>query len=41
MLKGCVYFIYARLLSLKETTCETRKNVFYFTLKALLVLEKI
>ena len=27
--------------SLKESTCETRKNVFYFTLKALFVLEII
>ena len=24
---------------LKESTCETRKNAFYFTSKALLVLE--
>ena len=28
-------------LSLKENSCETRKNVFYFTSKALFVLEKI
>ena len=27
--------------SLNESTCQTRKNVFYFTLKALFVLEKI
>ena len=42
-----VYYIFVRyifaslLLSLKESTCQTRKNVFYFTLKALFVLEKI
>ena len=28
-------------LSLKESTCETRKNVFYFTSKGLFFLEKI
>ena len=28
-------------LSLKESTCETRKNVFYLTSKALFVLDKI
>ena len=28
-------------LSLKKSTCETRKNIFYFTSKALFVLEKI
>ena len=28
-------------LSLKESTCETRKNVFYFTSKAFFVFEKI
>ena len=28
-------------LSLNESTCQTRKNVFYFTSKALFVLEKI
>ena len=28
-------------LILKESTCETRKNVFYFTSKALSDLEKI
>ena len=38
--KGCVRYIFAILfLSLKESTCETRKNVFYFTLKALFILE--
>ena len=29
------------LLSLNETTCQTRKNVFYFTSKAFVVLAKI
>ena len=28
-------------LSLKERTCQTKKNAFYFTSKALLILEKI
>ena len=37
ILKGLlVYFV-----SLKDTTCETRKNVFYFTLKALSLPEII
>ena len=37
--KGCVRYIFASLfLSLKESTCETRKNVFNFTLKALFVV---
>ena len=40
--KGCVHYIFASLfLSLKESTCQTRKNIFYFTSKALFVLEKI
>ena len=40
--KGFVCYIFASLfLSLKESTCETKKNVFYFTSKALFVLEKI
>ena len=30
-----------RFLSLKETTCETRKNVSYFTSNALFVIKKI
>ena len=34
-------FLQACFLSPKETTCETRKNVFYFTSKALFVLKKI
>ena len=41
-LKGCVRYIFACLfLSLNESPCQTRKNVFYFTSKALFVLEKI
>ena len=40
--KGCLcYILLVCFLSLKESTCETRKNVFYFTSKALFVLEKI
>ena len=40
--KGSVCYIFATLfLSLNESTCQTRKNVFYFTSKALFVLEKI
>ena len=40
--KGCVrYILQVCFLSLKESTCETRKNVFYFTSRALFVLEKI
>ena len=39
--KGCVCYIFAILfLSLKQSTCETRKNVFYFTLKALFFFKK-
>ena len=34
-IKGCVGYIFA---SLKESFYETRKNVFYFTSKALLFL---
>ena len=34
-------FLPACFLCLKENTCETRKNVFYFTSKALIVLEII
>ena len=41
-LKVCVCYIFPSLfLSLSERTCQTRKNVFYFTSKALFVLEKI
>ena len=40
--KGCVRYIFAGLfLSLNDSACQTRKNVFYFTSKALLVLEKM
>ena len=36
-LKGCVRYIFASLfLSLNESTCQTGKNVFYLTSKALL-----
>ena len=42
LFKGCVRYILASLfVSLKENTRKTRKNVFYFTLKTLSVLEKI
>ena len=34
-------FVLVCFLSLNESTCQTRKNVFYFTSKALFVLEKI
>ena len=34
-------FLLVCFLSLNESTCQTRKNVFYFTSKALSVLEKI
>ena len=34
-------FLLVCFSSLKESTCETRKNVFCFTSKALFVLEKI
>ena len=34
-------FLLVYLLSLKESTWETRKNVFYFTSNALFILEKI
>ena len=36
-----IAFLLVCFLSLKESTCETKKNVFYFTSKALFVLEKI
>ena len=32
-------FLLVCFVSLKDSTCETRKNVFYFTLKALFILE--
>ena len=34
-------FVLVCFLSLNESTCQTRKNVIYFTSKALFVLEKI
>ena len=42
-LKGCVRYIFASLffMSKRESTCETRKNAFYFTSKALFVFEII
>ena len=33
-------FLRVCFLTLKESTCETKKTVFYFTSKALFVLEK-
>ena len=40
VIKGCIRYILLALC-LKESTCETRKNVFYFTFKALFVIEMI
>ena len=38
---GCVRYIFASFFSfLNGSTCQIRKNVFYFTSKALSVLEK-
>ena len=34
-------FLLVCFLSLSESTCQTRKKIFYFTSKVLLVLEKI
>ena len=34
-------FLLVCVLSLNESTCQTRKNVFYFTSKALFILKKI
>ena len=40
--KGCVHYIFANLFSsLSESTCQTKKNAFYFTSKDLFILEKI
>ena len=40
--KGCVrYILLVCFVCLKESTCGTRKNVFYFNSKALFVLEII
>ena len=42
VLTGCVRYIFDSLfVCVKESTCETRKNVFYFTSKALFILEII
>ena len=45
LLKICLEVVSATFLlvflSLKESTCETRKNLFYSNLKAFFVLEKI
>ena len=41
-INGCVFYSFASLLlDLNENTCQTKENVFYFTSKALFVLEKI
>ena len=34
-------FLLVCFLSVNESTCQTRKNAFYFTSKALFILEKI
>ena len=40
--KGCARYIFASLfLGLNESTCQMKKNVFYFVSKSLFVLEKI
>ena len=41
-IKACVRYIFPGLfLSLNKSICQTRKNAFYFTSKALFILEKI
>ena len=45
-LKGFVHYIFASLFFMsirakKESNCETKGNVFYFTSKVLFALEKI
>ena len=41
-LKGCVRYIFASLFfGLNESTCQMKRNVFYFTSKPLSVFEKI
>ena len=38
--EGCVHYtLLICFVCLKESTCETKKNVFYFTSKALFVLD--
>ena len=40
--KGCIRYIFSSLfLKAKESACETRKNLFYYTSKALFILEII
>ena len=42
VLIGCIRYIFASLfLCFEESTCEIRKNAFYFTLKRLFVPEII
>ena len=42
VVKGCVHYIFASfVLSVNESTYQTTGSVFYSTLKALSVLEKI
>ena len=42
LLRSCVCYIFTSFsVYLKESICETRKNVFYFTSKALFILEII
>ena len=42
LIKGCVCYIFASLLyGLNKSTCQMKKNVFYFTSKPIFVLEKI
>ena len=42
ILKGCARYIFDSLfLYLNKSTCQMKKNVFYFTSKPLSVLEKI
>ena len=42
ILKDCVHHIFASLiLSLKESSCKTKKNVVYFTWKSLFIIKKI
>ena len=37
----CATFLLVSFVCLKKSTCETRKNIFYITLKTLFVLEII
>ena len=41
-LQGCVRYIFASfLLGVNKTTCQIKKNVFYFTTKPPFVFDKI